>query len=372
MVHDSVGHLGIFVSSSTARKEHNEIVSVLKAIETLAPGLYEMTIEDQHGDGIHARFHVDFTERTMADVLALDPGGRAEGADFAAVARLSELAAESYDLTARPLVRALATPALAETLQALHPMRVQRRAMSDRIPGIAQIGQLAETVRKDRRPVGMDNPFRRVEAQVADLVTQWFDFYRDVRDAWYEMTFFGLYGNPLMRQVGETHNYRRTLKDKDELEHLPEVQSALADMSRGGIPEAVIRMLVLVAEARGAVTGSRLERAAYTFTHSPQFATVNAARRARLLREQSMIAMFDRAGAITTFADLLPDMDSRAIAMGTIDYIVGLDEMIEQHTIETLEAIRAALDLPPLRLGDAVRDLPEAKQDVDDSTIEAA
>ena len=143
-------------------------------------------------------------------------------------------------------------------------------------------------------------------------------------------------------------------------------------MSRGGIPEAVIRMLVLVAEARGAVTGSRLERAAYTFTHSPQFATVNAARRARLLREQSMIAMFDRAGAITTFADLLPDMDSRAIAMGTIDYIVGLDEMIEQHTIETLEAIRAALDLPPLRLGDAVRDLPEAKQDVDDSTIEAA
>ena len=372
MVHDSVGHLGIFVSSSTARKEHSEIVSVLKTIETLAPGLYEMTIEEKHGDGIHARFHVDFTERTMADVLALDPGGRAEEADFAAVARLSELAAESYDLTARPLVRALATPALAETLQALHPMRVQRRAMSDRIPGIAQIGPLAETVREDRRPVGMDNPFRRAETLWADLVEQCFNVYRDVRDAWYEMAFFGLYGNPLMRQVGETHNYRRTLKDKDELEHLPEVQSALADMSRGGIPEAVIRMLVLVAEARGAVTGSRLERAAYTFTHSPQFATVNAARRARLLREQSMIAMFDRAGAITTFADLLPDMDSRAIAMGTIDYIVGLDEMIEQHTIETLEAIRAALDLPPLRLGDAVRDLPEAKQDVDDSTIEAA
>jgi hypothetical protein len=38
-LHPSVGHLGIFVSSSIAKKEHREIVSTLKAIEALAPGL---------------------------------------------------------------------------------------------------------------------------------------------------------------------------------------------------------------------------------------------------------------------------------------------------------------------------------------------
>ena len=162
------------------------------------------------------------------------------------------------------------------------------------------------------------------------------------------------------------------MKDKDELAHLPEVQSALANMSRGGVPEAVIRMLVLVAEARGAVSGARLERAAYTFNHSPQFATVNAARRARLLREQTLIALFDREGALATLADLLPGMDSRAIAVGTIDYIVGLDEMIEAHTIETLEAIRRALGLPRLRLNEAEIEALSAETEKDGSTIEAA
>jgi len=46
MIHDKVGHLGIFVSSSIARKEHTEVVSTMKAIEALSPGLYEMTIEE--------------------------------------------------------------------------------------------------------------------------------------------------------------------------------------------------------------------------------------------------------------------------------------------------------------------------------------
>jgi hypothetical protein len=186
------------------------------------------------------------------------------------------------------------------------------------------------------------------------------------------MAFFGMYGNPMMRRVGETHNFSRTLKDKDELVHLPDVQAALANMSRGGIPEAIIRMLVLVAEARGAVSGARLERAAYTFTHSPQFATVNAARRARLLREQTVIVLFDRDNALATLAELLPDMDARAIAVGTIDYIVGLNEMIEAHTIETLEEIRSALELPRVRLGKEELEALSAVAEKDGSTIEAA
>jgi hypothetical protein len=120
------------------------------------------------------------------------------------------------------------------------------------------------------------------------------------------------------------------------------------------------------------VSGGRLERAAYTFTHSPQFTTVNAARRARLLREQTLIVLFDRKSALATLADLLPDMDSRAIAVGTIDYIVGLNEMIEAHTIDTLEEIRCALGLPRLRLGKEETEALSAEAEKDGSTIEAA
>ena len=46
MVHEEVGHLGIFVSSKIARKEHAEVASTLETIEALAPGLYEMIIEE--------------------------------------------------------------------------------------------------------------------------------------------------------------------------------------------------------------------------------------------------------------------------------------------------------------------------------------
>src|SRR5215813_3518359 len=58
LVHPDVGHLGIFVSGKVARKEHSQIVSVLKSIEALPPGLYAMSVE-QAKDG----YAVSFTER---------------------------------------------------------------------------------------------------------------------------------------------------------------------------------------------------------------------------------------------------------------------------------------------------------------------
>ena len=70
MVHEKVGHLGIFVSSSIAKKEHTEVTSTMKTIEALAPGLYEMTIDEQVGEGVDAHFLVSFHERKMADILA--------------------------------------------------------------------------------------------------------------------------------------------------------------------------------------------------------------------------------------------------------------------------------------------------------------
>ena len=44
LLHKNVGHLGIFVSGKVAKKEHAQIVSVLKSVEMLPPGLYGMEI----------------------------------------------------------------------------------------------------------------------------------------------------------------------------------------------------------------------------------------------------------------------------------------------------------------------------------------
>ena len=84
MIHDKVGHLGIFVSSSIAKKEHTEVTSTMKTIEALSPGLYEMTIDKQVGEGVDAQFQVSFPERKMSDLQAIDDN-RDEERDFAAV-----------------------------------------------------------------------------------------------------------------------------------------------------------------------------------------------------------------------------------------------------------------------------------------------
>ena len=49
LLHEDVGHLGIFVSGKVAKKEHAQIVSVLKSIEALPPGLYGMEIHERKG-----------------------------------------------------------------------------------------------------------------------------------------------------------------------------------------------------------------------------------------------------------------------------------------------------------------------------------
>ena len=107
-LHESIGHLGIFVSAQVANKQHEQIGSVVKTIESLAPGLYEMLIgEDENG------YTIAFEERSIADVLTLDDG-RDKELEFAAVAGLSEWATKTYELTWQPVLRALVTPAAAE------------------------------------------------------------------------------------------------------------------------------------------------------------------------------------------------------------------------------------------------------------------
>ena len=52
-VHESIGHLGIFVSGSVAKKEHNEFASNIDLIDVLPPGLYEATFERKGADTVN-------------------------------------------------------------------------------------------------------------------------------------------------------------------------------------------------------------------------------------------------------------------------------------------------------------------------------
>jgi pimeloyl-ACP methyl ester carboxylesterase len=345
MLHEKVGHLGIFVSSSIARKEHAEVTSTMKTIEALAPGLYEMIIDEQTGEGVDAHFRVSFRERKMSDLAALDDS-RDDEKMFATVSRLSEMASEFYDMGVRPLVQASVTRQSAEFLRKTNSARVQRRMFADENPAMKLVAQAADAVAKARQPAKADNPFLGLEKIWADSVVQTFDFWRDIRDAAYEMTFFGIYGSPGMIRLGVPNAYQRKRLDPGELAHLPEVEEILLAIDRGGFEVAVIRMLILMAESRGAVRRDRLERSAKVLSKDEPFASLGADKRSALIREQTIVVEFAPERAIQTLPDLLSDPSDRQRAIDVVEYIAGIVEEMEPQTIKTLEKMRTVLGLP--------------------------
>ncbi len=343
MVHDKVGHLGIFVSSSIARKEHKEMASTLKTIEALAPGLYEMKIEAHDDAGGHEHFTVSFEERKLTDIVDVVANDRAQERDFAAVARLSELATNVYEIAGRPLVQSMVTPQTAAGLRDAHPSRLSRRLFSDENPVMSVIATTADKVLQTRQPVSAPNLFVAGEQLVAQAITQSMDLWRDLRDAAYENTFLALYGTPYMHWLGRTHAKERTRKDPKELRHLPEVQAMLLGVDTGGFEAAVIRMLILLAESRGSVRRDRLERSAEVLTTHEPFASLGGDKRAALIREQSIIVEYESQAALSALPRLLPSAVQRREALACVHYIVGAREDMEPHSLAMLESMEQLL-----------------------------
>ncbi len=149
LLHEDIGHLGIFVSGAVAKKEHAQIVELLKQIQQLPPGLYAMDIKERERRGGGVSYDVTIVERTLEDLRKMQKYDRVDEKPFEAVAALSELTERSYELLVRPIVRQLAPEWLAKLRREFHPLRVQRWAFSDRNPLLAWLPYAASAVARD-------------------------------------------------------------------------------------------------------------------------------------------------------------------------------------------------------------------------------
>ena len=341
-LHENVGHLGIFVSSTIAKKEHQEIVSTLKAIEALSPGLYEMVIADATGEGLDRRYHVIFQERTIPELIA-ECGGDDSDRPFAAVARYSELVTHLYDLTLSPVVRAMSTQASADLLAQTNPMRVQRTSLSDRNPLMQQVAALAEQVRAQRRAAPADNPFRQLEQFGANLVTQGWDQVRDLQNAMIEMSFHLLWSLPPVAALGEPMSQLISEAPQEDLRTLVQVQDALDRVEQGGFAEGVIRMLILMAHSRREVRRSRLERSNQMLMTTEPFASMKPKTRTRLIHRESLIVGFEPEAAIAALPKLLPGEEDRRRALALCWDIAGPREEMSPETLVLMERLAAVL-----------------------------
>jgi pimeloyl-ACP methyl ester carboxylesterase len=123
LMHEDIGHLGIFVSGKVAKKEHAQIVSVLQSIESLPPGLYGMQIDERHAAGGEPAYDVSFVELRLEDVARrLNRMDRDDEKAFEAVNVVSEFNQGAYELFLQPFVRALANEQSARLQRVFHPL----------------------------------------------------------------------------------------------------------------------------------------------------------------------------------------------------------------------------------------------------------
>ena len=343
MVHEKVGHLGIFVSSSVARKEHAEMTSTLKTIEALAPGLYEMKIDETEGDEGNEHFFVSFHGRSMKDILTTVENDREQEKDFVAVARLSELGAQAYDLSLRPLVKSMVTQKSADALRDAHPSRVSRKLFSDANPLLGLLEPTVAWAKDSRQKAAPDNPFLALERFIANSVMQSMDVMRDLRDAAYENTFLSIYGSPWMRTLGQSGVEEVAPADVLDLRHVPEVKQALANMQRGDLAAAVIRMLILLAGSRGSVRRDRLERSAHVLNETAPFKDMGAERRGELIQQQSLIAEFEPLRAVDTLPLLLKTAADRQTALELVNHILGARDEMEPQSLQLMQRMESLL-----------------------------
>src|SRR5256884_3509253 len=263
-IHDKIGHLGIFVSGAVAKKEHGEFANNIDLIDTLPPGLYEAVFEPKTdttagADLVTGDWLMRCEMRTLDDIRALGGNDAADERRFATAARMSEVNLALYRTFVQPVVRALVSAPLAETLHQMHPLRLQYQIFSNANPFMAPIASLAEEVRKNRRPVVPDNPFIAMQENVSEQIVAALDGWRDFIETVAERTFLTVYGSPaLQAAAGIDPADTRALRKPPKNRPYPElVQKGIAELRAhipsGGLREAVVRALMYVGLGRGSV-----------------------------------------------------------------------------------------------------------------------
>jgi hypothetical protein len=100
----------------------------------------------------------------------------------------------------------------------------------------------------------------------------------------------------------------------------------------GGYAEGVIRMLILLARARGAVRRDRLERSDKLLHSRPPFNSMTPEVRSHMIYEQSLIVQFAGNEAVTTLADILRDPVDRYRSLNLVLDVAGPVEDMDAPT----------------------------------------
>lgn len=330
-IHETIGHLGIFVSGGVAKKEHGELSSNIDLIDTLPPGLYEAVFEGKadntaNPDLVTGNWVMRCEARTLDDIRALGGNNAADERRFATAARVSETNLALYRTFAQPLVRTISGSGAAEWMQTLHPLRLQYELFSDANPMMAPIAKAAEQVRRDRRPVNRGNPFLDMQERMSNQIVAGLDAWRDMMEAVAERTFLAIYGLPTLQAAAGVPQTTRPLRraPKSPLHH-ELVQKRITELKSripgGGLREAVVRALIYAGMSRAAIDERGFELARRM---RQEHGDMPVSEFKAMVREQFNMLLIDPDAALRAIPSMLPpDAETRQKALGMIKQVLS-------------------------------------------------
>jgi uncharacterized protein DUF3141 len=320
-VHESVGHLGIFVSGSVAKKEHDEFASNIDLIDVLPPGLYEAVMIpkadiEHHSDFVAGDYLVRFEARTLADIRALGGNSEEDDRKFAAVARLSQINLGLYRTFVQPWVKSWVNDGFANWTRRYHPLRVQYEMLAHN----PFLRPLLNSMQNSRQPVSKNNAFWQLQEQFSDWVETSLDSYRDNRDRMLEFWFDTVYGSAFVQalaglKASDQSPRRRPGADAAHLALVAQRTNELkAGIPKGGPREAVLRALLYIRMPEELIDERGFNLIRRLREETSQGLPVTTFK--RLVREQFFMLLLDERRAVEAIPVMLardPELASRLI-----------------------------------------------------------
>jgi len=362
-LHQSIGHLGIFVSGKVATKEHGEFAQSMDMIDLMPPGLYEAVITGmgetvEHRELVLGSYLFSLETRTLEDIRKLGGNSPEDDFAFATVARVSEITQGLYSTVMRPAVRAAVTETSAQLVRRSHPNRLRFGMFADENPFMRPVADWAEAVRGNRRPVSQDNPFVAFERMMSETITGGLEAWGKARDAATEAFFFATYGSPLLQAMvglrADQNSASRRI-GRDVAREAAAKQTAV-DLERridqGGLLEAAVRALIYVRLPEGKVDERGFAALKQISAELPAAKRVGPAQFKEIVREQYLILLMDPERAIAALPKLLPDNRRQCDeALALVRRVLAARGALPEEGRRRLQRIEAIFAGPPPEVG---------------------
>jgi hypothetical protein len=379
-IHETIGHLGIFVSAGVARKEHGEFSSNIDMIDVLPPGLYEALFEPKKGDVTNpdlasGDWVMRCEARTLDDIRALGGNDPQDERRFATAARLSEINLALYRTFVQPMVRTFVSEPLAQCMYQMHPLRMQYELFSDKNPFMTPVRAMAKKVRDERKAVAAENPLVAFQKQMSRQVVASLDAVRDMIENFSERIFLSVYGSPVLQAaVGIDPNATQPLRKAPHSPlHRQLLQARISELKshidKGGLREGLVRALLYVGMNRAAIdergfeTVRRMRRAQQGMPTLPLPAFKS------LVREQFCMLLIDKEACLAALPTLVPsDADTRRKVLSLVREVLSSRGQLSGEEEEKMRQLAELLGLddratgkPPVAILQSVRSNDQLK-----------